>query len=190
MNRAIIAIALGMATAHAQPAREARVAHLENALAQLKSNDAVALDRALYEAIRTRCKPATTVCMIAIARELCGNRGCLAAADVLVTNQHAERDVLDEQTRMRLVRGSTDYHAAVLVELRARYALLAAELVLARPERTLAAQIDRVCVERDQIARRCEPGAVACLGTVAYQRCAAGLAWFVSTETPKMGASK
>jgi hypothetical protein len=75
--------------------------------------------------------------------------------------------------------------AAVLAELRAKYALLAAELVLVKPEATIAATIDKMCRERDQVARRCAPDQPACLGTIAYQRCVAGLVWFTSTQPPK-----
>jgi hypothetical protein len=169
----------------ATAARADRSAHLERALAQLAATDPIALDRALYEAIRMRCKvPAATRCMIEIAREHCAARNCLAAADVIITNQHAERDLLDEQTRVRIVRTAADYHTGVLAELRTRYAILAAELALARPA-PLAAQIDQLCATRDQIARRCAPDAPACLGTIAYQRCAAALVWFVSTEAKR-----
>ena len=186
MKRALAVVVVVLAAvAQAAPAREARVAHLTAALAQLRAGDPYALERALHEAIRTRCRTAasaaTTSCMIGVARELCGSRSCLAAADIIITNQHAERDLVDEPTRMRLVRTSSDYHAAVLVELRARYAILAAELALARPEASLAAQIDRLCVERDRIARRCAPDAAACLASIPYQRCAAALVWFAST---------
>ena len=184
MKRAIVVIGALAAVAHAAPAGEARVAHLAAALTELRAGDPYALERELHEAIRLRCRTggATTSCMIGVARELCGKRSCLAAADVIVTNQHAERDLVDEPTRMRLVRTSSDYHAAVLVELRARYAILAAELALARPAASLALQIDRLCVERDQIARRCASDAAACLGSLPYQRCAAALVWFASTE--------
>ena len=179
MRSLIIVLALAT-VAHA----DSRVTHLEQALAQL-ATDPLALDRALYEGIRTRCKtPATTRCMIDVAREHCSARNCVAAADVIITNQHAERDLLDEQTRIRLVRTSSDYHTGVLAELRTRYAILAAELVLAKPA-PLATQIDRLCQSRDQIARRCAPDAPACLGTIAYQRCAAALVWFVSTEAKR-----
>lgn len=175
--KALIVLAVLATAAHAD-----RTAHLERALAELAATDPIALDRTLYDAIRTRCKaPATVRCMIEIAREHCGAKRCLAAADVIITNQHAERDLLDEQTRVRIVRAAADYHTGVLAELRARYAILAAELALARPA-PLAAQIDQLCATRDQIARRCAPDAPACLGTIAYQRCAAALVWFVSTE--------
>lgn len=183
-----VLVAVAHAASYATPragavTREARIAHLEAALAELAATDPVALERTVYDAIRTRCgaRPAVR-CMIDVAREACAARGCLAAADVIVTNQHAERDLLDEPTRLRLVRTSSDYHAGVLAELRSRYVLLAAELALSPPDAHLASRIDRLCVERDRVARRCAPGAAACLGSLAYPRCAAALVWFVRTE--------
>jgi hypothetical protein len=190
MSRASLVLALLLAStavAEAQPS-EARVVHIEKALAELKSSsEAIVLDRAIYEAVRLRCKPVALACMIAVAREHCAQRGCMAAADVIVTNQHAERDVLDDVTRMKLVRTTSDYHAAVLAEVRERVQrVLAAELVLARPGRSVAARIDRTCVERDHVAaRRCARGAAACVGSVPYNRCVAALVWFVSTEEAK-----
>ncbi|HEY5924086.1 MAG TPA: hypothetical protein VIV11_20540 [Kofleriaceae bacterium] len=185
MKRIAILVCV-VTVAHAAPSRDARIAHLAAALAQLRTAP-VALDREIYEAVRTRCKPPpntapSVACMIGVAREICGKRGCSAAADVIVTNQHAEHDLLDDVTRMRLVRTGSDYHGAVIAELREKFAPLAAELALAKQDTSLAATIDRVCRERDQIARRCQPGAAACMATIAYQRCAAGLVWFVSTK--------
>jgi len=191
---AVVGLVLALTQAHAQaPAdtyeRTARVAHLAAALAALRDlGDAgrLALERELHDAVRLRCKTgARPACMIDVARELCSTRvavaACTAATDVMLTNQHAEHDLLDAQTRARLVRTSTDYHAAVLAELTTIYRLLAGELVLAaHPDREVPAQIDRFCAARDEIARRCEPGATACVGSIAYQRCAAGLIWFIS----------
>lgn len=180
----VLALVLHTASARAETA-SGRVAHIEKALAELKtSSEAVALDREIYEAVRLRCKPVALACMLTVARERCAQRGCMAAADVIVTNQHAEREVLDDLTRMKLVRTSSDYHAAVLVELRETvYRVLAAELVLARPAASVAARIDKLCVERDHVAaRRCERGAAACVGSVPYNRCVAALVWFVSTQ--------
>jgi hypothetical protein len=180
---AIVALTAGVVQAQTGGGAEARIAHIENALAQLSSG-AIALDRKIYEAVRLRCKPVTLACMITVAREHCAQRRCMAAADIIVTNQHAERDVLDDLTRMRLVRTSSDYHTAVLAEVREKVQrVLAAELVLAPPARSMAARIDRMCVERDHVAaRRCERGAPACVGSVPYNRCVAALVWFVSTE--------
>jgi hypothetical protein len=188
-TRSLIATAvlLMVSKLDAAPSRDVRVAHLAAAIEQMTTHDPVALDREIYEAIRTSCKPPVgsappIACMIEAARAVCAKRGCGAAADVIVTNQHAERDLLDDVTRMRLVRTSSDYHAAVLAELRAKWALLAAELVLAKPDASLAGTIDTMCRERDQVARRCAPDQPACLGTIAYQRCVAGLVWFTSTK--------
>jgi hypothetical protein len=174
-------------------AETARTAHLQRALDALRAlGDAGgrALDRELYAAVRARCRPtgsrpAATSCMISAARAVCDRRpdpaGCAAAADIALTNQHAEPDLLDEPTRIRLVRTSADYHAAVLGELRARYALLAAELALAAPAADAAA-IDRFCVERVRAGTACDPGAVLCVPSLPWQRCAAGLIWFISTS--------
>ena len=171
----MVVFVCAFSTAHAD-----RIAHLAAAIDQLAA-EPYAFERAIYDAIRAKCgsTPATQ-CMLDTARGTCGAR--CAAADVIVTNQHAERALLDERTRIRLVRTSTDYHGGVLAELRNIYRLLAAELALEKPASSLAAQIDRFCVERDKSARRCAPNAPACLEHIAYQRCAAGLVWFVSTE--------
>jgi hypothetical protein len=180
-------------TATAEPtyAETTRVAHLRaslDALAKLGSARG-ALEIELSNAVRTKCRvnttrPATT-CMAEVGRAICAARpdraACIAAADVMLTNQHAETDMIDDITRMKLVRGSTDYHAAIGAEMWAKYALLASELVLAPPAEP-AARIDAFCVGRDHTVHACEPGAKACLASVAYQRCAAGLAWFLANQ--------
>jgi hypothetical protein len=136
----------------------------------------------LHDGIRTQCRNVTTACLGEVARRACGGKpGCLAAADLVLTNEHAETDLVDEQTRMRLVRTSADYHAAILGELRGRQALLAAELALTPPGET-AARIDRFCVERDREVHRCAPGDRGCVPSLPYQRCAAGLVWYVASD--------
>jgi hypothetical protein len=114
---------------------------------------------------------------------VCAKRGegCLAAADIVLTNQHAEYDLVPEQTRVRLVRTSANYHAAVLGELRAMFALLAAELALSPPADGEAARIDRLCATRE--APRCAASARGCVPALAYQRCAAGLIWYVGSRS-------
>jgi hypothetical protein len=174
-------------------AREARVAHLTTALDALRAlgpDGRVAFERELHGATRAKCrataKPAATACAIEVARGVCAGKpdpaGCAAAADVIATNQHAENDLVDEPTRVKLVRSATDYHAAVLAELDKIYALLAAEFALARPggDRELPARIDRFCAERDRETQRCAPGTRGCVPSLAWQRCAAGLAWYVA----------
>jgi hypothetical protein len=171
-------------------ARDARVGHLERALAAIRAlgDGREAFELELHEATRVRCrptaKPATTACAIDVARAVCAKRpdqtACAAAADVVITNQHAEHDLVDEQTRVRLVRTSANYHAAVLGELRAKFALLAAELALTNGADAAARTIDRFCATRE--APRCSPGSRSCVPGLPYQRCAAGLVWYIGSQ--------
>jgi hypothetical protein len=191
--RALVLLLALAATARAEPtyAGTARVAHLRaslDALAKLGAQRGP-LEIELNNAVRTKCRinttrPATS-CMIEVGRAICAAKPdratCIAAADVMLTNQHAETDMIDDITRMKLVRGSTDYHAAIGAEMWARFALLASELVLAPPAEP-ATRIDAFCVGRDRAVHACEPGAKACIASVAYQRCAAGLVWFLANQ--------
>ncbi|HEV7558922.1 MAG TPA: hypothetical protein VGO00_25795, partial [Kofleriaceae bacterium] len=143
-----------------------------------------ALDRDLYTASRTRCHgdttTPTTACLIDAATERCaGNADCTAAADVIITNLRSTPFFLDEVTRARLVRSSTDYHAAVAIELRHRYAALAAELALAGPSPDDAAAIDQLCRSRDRAVHACAPGDTTCVPSLAWSRCVAALVWYV-----------
>jgi hypothetical protein len=194
--------ARGIAEGQGAPApyaEAARAAHLERALGTLRAlgdAGARALELELHAAVRARCRPAggrppATGCMMEVARAACARRpdpaGCAAAADVLLTNQHAEDDLLDEATRRRLVSASADYHAAALAELRARHALLAAELALAAPDPDAAA-IDRFCVRRERTGTTCDPRAALCAPAMPWQRCAAALVWFVAASPAPGGA--
>ena len=189
----VVAALLVSATASAEPtyAETARVTHLRASLEALAKLGPArgALEIELNNAVRTKCRvnttrPATS-CMIEVGRAICAAKpdraACIVAADVMLTNQHAETDLIDDITRMKLVRASTDYHAAINAELWARYALLASELVLAPPGEP-AARIDAFCVGRDRTVHACEPGAKACMASVAYHRCAAGHVWFIANQ--------
>jgi hypothetical protein len=181
----VIVVALAAPVA-AEPsyARPSRIEHLQaalDALAALAPAGRQALELELHTAVRTRCPTARITCMIEVARGICAGRpACLAASDVILTNEHAEPALVDDATRMRQVRASADYHAAVGAVLWSRYALLAVELALAAPGASLAMQIDELCALRDRTVHSCEPGAKACVPSLAYQRCAAGLVWFVA----------
>ena len=181
----IIMLAVGVAAAEpATYARESRVATLGKALAALRALGAgrAMFEQDLHARTRERCHDAPTVaCLIEVARAECKDDACAAAADIVITNQHAETALVDEVTRMRLVRTATDYHAAITAELWSRYAVLAAELALAQPgsDAELPARIDRFCADRDRVAHPCDAG-TACVGSVAWQRCAAGLVWFIA----------
>jgi hypothetical protein len=189
---------------YASDARRAHLARAIDAIRALGGDGRRAFERELHEATRVRCRPtahpATTTCAIEVARTTCAGKpdpaGCLAAADLVLTHQHAEHDLVDERTRVRLVRSSSDYHAAILDELRAQFALLAAELALAMPDpggapgdpvtaaSQLAALVDRFCVERDREVHRCAPGAKGCVPGLPWQRCAAGLVWYIAEASP------
>lgn len=174
--------------------REDRVAHLDAALsafAALGPDGTRAFEAEVYQAMRTRCKPTgmqppPVVCLEAVASGVCAAKpdaaGCAAAADVVVTNLHAENALVPETTRMRLVAAGADYHGAMLREMRSRHALLASELALATPgSAATGARIDRFCAERDREGVSCEPGAKLCVPSLPWQRCVAGLVWYVST---------
>ena len=188
--RAILVLACiaGLARADAY-APQSRVEYLGTALHVLRGlgvEGRKAFDGELHAAVRARCRGAepATSCLVEVARAVCGGqRARCAAADVVLANEHAASDLIDEPTRMRLVRASSDYHAAINAELWKKYALLAAELALFDGAGDEAARIDRFCVEREQQVHRCEAGAKACVPNVAWQRCAAGLVWFVAGRT-------
>jgi hypothetical protein len=184
-------LVMAVATVHADPyAPDARVAHLGRALATLRALGASGrqqLDHDLHAGVRARCPSATPAagCMAEVGRSVCATRAgdCAAAADIVLANEHAASDLVDEPTRMRLVRTSSDYHAAITAELWTRYALLAAELAMFQGGGDEAARIDRFCVERDRQVHRCEPGtAKTCVPNLAWQRCAAALVWFVASH--------
>ena len=142
------------------------------------------LDRDLYTASRTRCHgdttTPTTACLIDAATERCaGNADCAAAADVIITNLRSTSFFLDDVTRARLVRSSTDYHAAVAAELRHRYAALAAELALAGPAANDGAAIDQLCRTRDRAIHACAPNDATCIPSLPWSRCVAALVWYV-----------
>lgn len=187
----LVATAGGAATAAAEPLpRGAYVARALAAVRGLGRDGCEALDRAIYGAARTQCRadagPPAASCLIAAGRAACAAAAdrarCEAVADVVATNLRAQSAWVDDATRMRLVRGSADYRAALTTELRRRYAVLAAELVLAGPGATQgddARQIDQLCAHRDRTVHACEPGAAACVPSLPWARCVAALVWFV-----------
>jgi hypothetical protein len=180
-----------------------RAAHLDRALATFQAlgpDGARAFESEVYQAMRARCRPSgmqppAVACLAAAADAVCAGKadgaeraGCAAAADVVVTNLHAENAFVPETARMRLVAAGADYHGGVMREMRTRLELLASELVLAAPGAAAdGARIDTFCAERDRDVVACEPGARLCVPSLPWQRCAAGLVWYVSTlaEEPK-----
>jgi hypothetical protein len=189
MMTRFIPLALAVAAvARAQPApapyaREARVAYLASALDAMRALGGAGrteLERALYQGARASCRAALATpsigCTIDVAHAACDPRpdaaACLVAADVILVNQRAENEWLDDATRMQLVGASTDYHTALLAELDVEHGALAAELALAEPRAltgpTLPARIDRFCAYRER-----GPD---------WQRCAAALVWYIGNR--------
>ena len=173
-----------------------RTAYVARALAAVRGLGAAGadeLDRALYNAARSQCHAdagtPTVKCLIEAARAACAGPGggdrarCEAAADVAITNLRGQAALIDDATRVRLVRGSADYRAALAAELRRRYAVLAAELVVTDSGRggggDEAAAIDALCADRDLVLHACQPGDAACVPSLPWSRCVAALVWFV-----------
>jgi hypothetical protein len=196
-RRTLAALAVSLSVGSAVDAEPLpRVEHVTRALAAVRGlgpDGRDRLDRELYATARTQCRADTGTpaasCLIAAARAACAadpDRGrCEAAADVVVTNLRAAPAWVDEPTRIRLVRSSTDYRAALAAELRRRHAALAAELVLgpAGPTgRGDAVAIDQLCVQRDRALHACQPGDAACVPSLPWSRCVAALVWFVGSS--------
>jgi hypothetical protein len=178
----VVSLVLSVCTvrAHAEPSP--RAAYVSRALAAVRALGAQCdvLDRQIYDAVRTSCHTPSPTCAIEQARAACkGDAACQAAADVILANQRSVSDFIDDVHRMRLVQGSADYHAALAAELRKRYAILAAELVLAGDGRDEGAAIDQMCRDRDRAIHACEDGAPACIPSLPWSRCVAAVVWFV-----------
>jgi len=175
VKRAWIMLVVATSTAHA----EDRTSYVARALESVRALGAkrTQLESDLYQACRQ-----AGACTDAIVDARCQHDvACMAAADIIVTNLRTATRWVDQNTRAQLVRSSTDYHAALLVELRKRYAALAAELVIEESTSTarLAQSIDRLCATRDREVHACGPGDVACVPSIPWTRCVAALVWYV-----------
>jgi hypothetical protein len=182
--RRVLALILLACTAQAAPgpyARPARIAYLERALAAVRGLDieprrALAAELRLGARRRCRADVATPAlaCLLDVARATCEREpaarrpACHLVADVIVTNQQAESELVDEATRARFVARGGDYRAALDAELRVHHAELAAELALAEPgpDSDLPRRIDRFCAGPRPLA---------------WQRCAAAIVWYIGT---------
>ncbi|MEZ4361008.1 MAG: hypothetical protein R3B48_12565 [Kofleriaceae bacterium] len=175
----------------------ARVAHLRRALQALAElgDGRLELEAELYQAARGRCgerlRAASLDCLLEVARATCAARGatCLAATDLMLVNLRGADELLDEPTRLRLLRRGGDYHRAVLEALRQRYGVLAAELALEDPAAAAeppvsAAALAQFCARRDARPEppRCPAPSATCVPSLPWQRCVAAVAWYVSTS--------
>jgi hypothetical protein len=169
-----VALILLLATRIAS-AGDARTSYIARALDAVHSlgTQRAQLETDLYQACRQ-----AGACSDAIVEARCHHDvACTAAADVIVTNLRAANSWVDQNTRAQLVRSSTDYHAALLLELRKRYAALAAELVIGANGD--AESINQLCATRDREVHACNPGDTACVPSIPWTRCVAALVWFV-----------
>jgi hypothetical protein len=181
----VIAIVAGRAGADSFD----RVGYVTRSLAAVQQLGAAGRDKLeldLYTAARTSCRAGSATpsieCLVEAATKRCkGDATCAAAADIVATNMRATNDWLDEPTRVRILRTSTDYRAALAAELRKRNAVLAAELALGG--RADGASIDRFCRDRDRSVHVCEVGDPSCVPSVPWSRCVAALVWFVGGAT-------
>jgi len=176
-------LALGGAAAAHTYARPGRVAYLARALEavrQLGVQGRGELAGALQTGARRRCgadrgEPSIT-CLVDLARAHCEAQpsvrrsACHVAADVVVANLLSESELVDEATRVRFVNQGGDFRAAMRAALLVEYAALAAEFGLAQPggDVDLPSRIDRFCARPE--------------GTLAWQRCAAALVWYIGAD--------
>lgn len=181
-----------------------RIAYVQRALTALvalgEARDRLEVE--LSNAARQKCggsgsQPPRLPCLLEQAEKLCASSRygdaatCAVAADVILVNLRSAGELVDEPTRVRLVRSAADYHDALLAELRKRYAVLAAELVIEDPEASSAppvsaTAVDRFCVRRDYRPKppRCDAPSATCVPSLSWQRCTAALAWFAVTASP------
>lgn len=209
VGAALLALLVAAAGARAGGyAPEQRAAHVQQALTALVAlgEDRDRLETALAAAARQRCgatgdQVPKLPCLLEVGAQLCrggsygGAEACAAAVDVMLVNLRSAGELVDEATRVRLVRGAADYHAALLAELRKRYAALAAEWLIEDPEAAAAApasapSLDRFCARRDYRPKppRCDQPSETCVPSLSWQRCVAALAWFVTSPPLAVGA--
>jgi hypothetical protein len=181
-----VVLVLGIVLVLDHSARADRIEYLSRALSAVHDLGARRdqLERDLYDASRTRCHAdvaqPTTACIADAAAALCrGDTACEAAADVVTANLRASSDWLDEATRAKLVRSSTDYRVALFAELQHRFGALAAELALSNGHDARA--IDKLCRERDRAVHACRDDDPTCVPSLPWSRCAAALVWFVGS---------
>ncbi len=197
----LVAVSSGTAARAGGYSPEERVAFVQRALSALSAlgDGRDRLEAALAAAARQRCGASGNQvpklpCLLEVGAKLCGGGGygavetCSAAVDVMLVNLRSAGELVDEATRVRLVRGAADYHAALLGELRKRYAALASEWILEDPEAAAsapasAASLDRFCARRDHRHKppRCDQPSETCVASLSWQRCVSALAWFVTS---------
>lgn len=189
MKRALVLVCIAT-TAHADtsPGREERVAYITSVLDALDASDPSMLaNTASYIQVTERNKCQAPVeslrvgCLLEAASRNCHNQKerdhCNRASDVIVTNRLSEKLFLPTDVRFKIMEKASDYRVALQRELRRRYALLVAELVMTphwpgskATSTQLATGIEAFC--RDVAGSR----------DMSWQYCVGAVVWFIGTD--------
>jgi hypothetical protein len=192
VKTALVLAAL-VAIARAEPPKGERVAYIATVIDALRASDPAALVNAtkyVDVVARNKCLASEQSlrinCLIAAAALGCpagpDHDRCTRVSDVIVTNRLSVDYFVPKDVRYDIMNKHKDYRSEVARELRRRYAMLVAELVMSRhfpgsraDSRALATGIDAYCA-----------GAAGTRG-LSWQYCVAAIAWFVGTDggTPK-----
>ena len=186
------AIALGTGTLRAdresQYTRDARTHHIAGALEAIDRLGARGLDALyleVYEGALDVCRsafgPPTISCLLAMATDNCeakpdGLRAdCRLVSDVIITNQLSEHEFVDDTDRLALMNKGEHFRTLMRAELRMHYAALVTGLALSPgfgAGEGLAPAIDEFC--EDYASTR----------QLVWQRCVAGILWYIGTDEP------
>lgn len=171
-------------------APDERQLYLVRALEAIRATDEQTLaDRIKYLSAmeRNKCGSAfrrlRVQCLIEAAARNCRSikdkekqEHCNLYSDVIVTNALAEKQMIPEEERFRIMQKNRDYRSALRSELRGMYGSLAAAFRVSSQyncdpgdSKCLAKAIDAYCLDR------------ADRQNLAWQHCAAGLVWFIGT---------
>jgi hypothetical protein len=166
-----------------------RVEYIQRLLDAVKATDRTKLTNTrnyIHVVDRNQCRSAytdlRTSCLLEAAKRNCYQRRgrrkarqkCRLVTDVIVTNKLGEKELIDTQTKYRIMSATKEYRLELRKELWRRYAELAAEFSLSRfyseKDDELAAGIDGYCLQ--SVDRR----------GLSWQYCVAALVWFVGTS--------
>jgi hypothetical protein len=182
-------LAMLLAGAPADYAKEARVAYLREALAAVEAADPEVLSAAVdYVSAMERNACTSEIdrlrvdCLITSARRWCRtkqgakDRACPMYSDIAVTNVLSEKHLISAEERYEIMRRSKNFREEMRRVVRRQHGALALDFSLA--SRTcapsdgacLAAKIDDYCA------------AAADVKNLSWQSCTAALVWFIGTN--------
>lgn len=184
---AMTAGAPAVSDGYAPESRARAIGEMLDALQSISRARLDALQNDLYLGSRQKCRAAlgvpTAACLIDLAGAICRQRPapqraqCRLVADVIITNQLSESELIDDKTRAKLMGAEEGFRAALQSELETHYAALVSELALTgagRDSADLPRAIDAFCVERARSR------------ALAWQRCVAAIVWYIGkTESAR-----